>query len=485
MKKYLSAIAVIICLSTYISNAQMFMRERPVESISPDGPGSVQRSDGSVLKITEDGAILVSTDGKNPYVTVPGKKAFDEKEGATELWRDNVQYHLLVKAGDKALYYRSGNGVDWVFDSERPAGTGRKDLQPNIQMRIMSGSAETANTESVLVMISSSAGFNPVEDLDQESLRFGSPAVVNAGNGSRSVYDRVMGNNLILGFPEEGAGLTSDDFAIKIAGLKKDGTQVFAFAKMTGYNGENEIFAVEGPSNISSAGADVKVTNFGVKSSHSAIVTASAEYRELATASIDPLLPGESRTVRMDGDFTSHPSKKTRKTILLTSDAVDVTVARERFDWEDPHVIGINKEPYHATLDLPTKIADRSDVMSLDGKWKFLWSKDPQSRPEDFYKLEYDCSGWDDIIVPCAWQLQGFGKAIYTNITSPYKISTDGSVTEEPDDKQWYHYDHRDPVGSYVTTIKLDKKEAGKNYFLEFGGVKSAFYVWINGEKVG
>ncbi|MBQ0044811.1 MAG: DUF4981 domain-containing protein [Bacteroidales bacterium] len=144
----------------------------------------------------------------------------------------------------------------------------------------------------------------------------------------------------------------------------------------------------------------------------------------------------------------------------------------------------MNKEPYHATLDLPTRILGRSDVMNLDGTWKFHWAKDPQSRPENFYELGYDCRDWDDILVPCAWQLQGFGKAIYTNITSPYKIMV-GSVTEEPDDKNWYHYDHRDPVGSYITNIHITRKEDDKNYVLEFGGVKSAMYVWINGQKVG
>lgn len=486
MKKSLSIITALILMTANLSNAQMFMRERPVESISPDGPGSVQRSDGSVLKITEEGTILVSTDGKIPYVTVPGKKAFNDKEGTTELWRDNVQYHLLVKAGDKALYYRSGNGVDWTFDFEKPAGTTRKDLEANIQMRIMSGSAETANTESVLVMIPASAGFNPVEDLVEESLRFGSPAVVDAGKGSSSVYHRTMGSNLILGFPEEGAGLSSEDFAIKIAGEKKDGTKVFCFAKMTGYNGEDQIFAAEGPFDITENEAKVKVTNFGVKSSHSAIVTTSRDGQEIATASLLPLQPCESKTVVLAGDFTAQKAKsRKRAPVLLTGEQLSVTVERERFDWEDPTVIGINKEPYHATLDLPTEINKRSDVTVLDGVWKFHWSQDPQSRPQDFFELGYDYSGWDDIIVPCAWQLQGFGKPIYTNITSPYKISTDGSVTEEPDDKQWYHYDHRDPVGSYITTIDLKEKEAGKHYFLEFGGVKSAMYIWINGRKVG
>lgn len=484
---------ILLCLAGSTASAQMFMPERPVESISPDGPGSVLRSDGSVLKITDSGDILISrTSTGLQYVAVPGKKAFGEADSdgvkSTELWKDNVQYHLLMDCGKNVEYYRSGNGTDWVKDSDRPAGTTRKSMPGGISLRIMSGSAETANTESVLVMISAGPGFNPAEDIDQESLRFGSPAVVDAGGGSRSVYSRTLGSSLMLGFPEEGAGLTAEDFAVKIAGLKKDGTEIFCFAKMTGYNGEDQIFAVETPSSISEEQATVKVTNFGVKSSHSAVVTAkkAASEETVATASLQPLQPCESRTITLTGDFTAAKARSRRRTsVLLTGDQLNITVERERFDWEDPHVIGINKEPYHATLDLPTEINRRSDVTVLDGVWKFHWSKDPQSRPEDFYKLDYDCSGWDDIIVPCAWQLQGFGKAIYTNITSPYKIATSGSVTEEPDDKQWYHYDHRDPVGSYVTTIDLKEKEAGKHYFLEFGGVKSAFYVWINGQKVG
>lgn len=158
--------------------------------------------------------------------------------------------------------------------------------------------------------------------------------------------------------------------------------------------------------------------------------------------------------------------------------------AQAQVFWEDPSVIGVNKEPYHATLDWPSSMAARADVTSLDGKWKFHWSANPESRPENFYEMEYDCSGWDEIIVPCAWQLQGYGKPIYTNITSPYKLA-DGRVTAEPSNKNWYSYGHRNPVGSYVTNLRLDRVEPGKNYILEFGGVKSAMYLWINGQMVG
>ena len=152
-------------------------------------------------------------------------------------------------------------------------------------------------------------------------------------------------------------------------------------------------------------------------------------------------------------------------------------------DWENPHVLGINKLPYHATLQLPSKIGECKEVFSLDGQWSFHWAKDPDSRPVDFYRLDYDVSGWDKIAVPGNWQLQGYGMPIYTNIPYPFKRD-EPRVTGEPP-KDWYAYDHRNPVGSYVTTIDVTDDMLGKNLILHFGGVQSAMYVWINGEKVG
>ena len=161
-----------------------------------------------------------------------------------------------------------------------------------------------------------------------------------------------------------------------------------------------------------------------------------------------------------------------------------VEVAPDAPDWENPNVISINKEPYHATLDLPCDLYYRDDVLTLDGRWKFNWAPDPQSRPEEFYREDYDCTNWADVVVPCPWQFEGYGKAIYTNMTAPYKMDWP-KVTSEPDDKTWYSYDHRNPVGSYVTSVFIKRKDPRKHYFLEFGGVKSAMYVWVNGEKVG
>ena len=89
-------------------------------------------------------------------------------------------------------------------------------------------------------------------------------------------------------------------------------------------------------------------------------------------------------------------------------------------DWENPSVLSINKLPYHATLQLPSKWKECKEIVSLDGQWQFHWSKDPDSRPADFYREDYDVSHWDKITVPGNWQLQGYGKPIYVNMHYPF-----------------------------------------------------------------
>ncbi len=173
-----------------------------------------------------------------------------------------------------------------------------------------------------------------------------------------------------------------------------------------------------------------------------------------------------------------------KKTLITLTVLLSMTVqAQETYDWENPAVLGINKLPYHATLQLPSKQKECKEILSLDGQWLFHWAKDPESRPVDFYKEDYDVSGWDHITVPGNWQLQGFGKPIYVNMQYPFHRDRP-SVTGEPN-KDWYAYDHRNPVGSYVTYVDVSREMLSKNLILHFGGVHSAFYVWVNGQMVG
>ena len=69
-----------------------------------------------------------------------------------------------------------------------------------------------------------------------------------------------------------------------------------------------------------------------------------------------------------------------RPLIFLTL-LLSITAHAQTRDWENPAVLGINKLPYHATLQLPSKQKECKEIVSLDGQWLFHWSKDPESRP--------------------------------------------------------------------------------------------------------
>ncbi|MDE6497601.1 MAG: beta-galactosidase, partial [Muribaculaceae bacterium] len=152
-------------------------------------------------------------------------------------------------------------------------------------------------------------------------------------------------------------------------------------------------------------------------------------------------------------------------------------------DWENPHVLGINKLPYHATLQMPSLERESPEMVWLDGEWAFHLSPDPDSRPADFWIEGYDVSAWDSISVPGNWQMQNHGKPIYVNISYPFERDRPRVSSEPPAD--WYAHDHRNPVGSYVREFEATPEMLAGNVTLSFEGVKSAMYVWLNGQRVG
>lgn len=167
--------------------------------------------------------------------------------------------------------------------------------------------------------------------------------------------------------------------------------------------------------------------------------------------------------------------------LILAS--LSVSLSAQSFpDWENPAVLGINKLPYHATLGNPSTHKGNPEITYLDGTWKFRWSPDPDNRPAGFFEPGYDVSGWDDIHVPCDWQMQGYGTPIYTNSRYPFRREQP-RVTGTPD-RSWTAFENRNPVGSYVTFFNASDISS-HNWILEFEAVSSAFYVWVNGQKVG
>ena len=172
-----------------------------------------------------------------------------------------------------------------------------------------------------------------------------------------------------------------------------------------------------------------------------------------------------------------------KQIILLLASVLSLQVQAQQHDWENQAVLGINKLPYHATLQLPSKQKECKEIVSLDGQWLFHWSRNPEERPVDFYREDFDTSDWGKITVPGNWQTQGYGTPIYTNIEYPF-VKNRPSVTSEPP-KDWTAYENRNPVGQYVTYMDATKDMLSQNLILHFGGVHSAFYLWINGQKVG
>ena len=127
------------------------------------------------------------------------------------------------------------------------------------------------------------------------------------------------------------------------------------------------------------------------------------------------------------------------------------------------------------------KAGDR--MLSLNGDWKFRWTKTPEERIKDFFRTDYDTSGWKTLAVPANWEVNGYGTPIYISAGYPFKIDPP-YVMREPK-KEWTTYEERNPTGQYKRTFTLPDGWQEGQTFLRFEGVMSAFYVWINGERVG
>lgn len=159
--------------------------------------------------------------------------------------------------------------------------------------------------------------------------------------------------------------------------------------------------------------------------------------------------------------------------------------------WQNPQVNEMNREPMHAHFTPFTNEANalkqralpadvRFDVnpaterrITLDGTWKFLFSKNNDLCPKDFHKPGFNTRKWSKIEVPGSWELQGFDAPIYTDTRYPF-----------PPNPPYVPTDYN-PVGAYVRDFTVPASWQGMDIFLDFEGVESAYYVWVNGELAG
>lgn len=174
-------------------------------------------------------------------------------------------------------------------------------------------------------------------------------------------------------------------------------------------------------------------------------------------------------------------------------------------EWQSPQLLGYNKlQPRacfasFATAEQAAKVLPEHSpyYQSLNGTWKFHFAKTPDERPKTFYENAFSVSAWDDITVPGSWNIQGiqhdgtlkYGVPIYVNqpVIFYHQIKEGdwkGGVMREPP-HDWTTYEYRNEVGSYRRTFHVPANWDGREVFINFDGVDSFFYLWINGHYVG
>lgn len=176
------------------------------------------------------------------------------------------------------------------------------------------------------------------------------------------------------------------------------------------------------------------------------------------------------------------------------------------WEWQSSDSVAVNKQQPHAwffsfrNIDEARKVLPENSSYwkSLDGMWKFHWAPNPDERPKDFFRTDYDVSKWDDIKVPMNWNMAGlqrdgknkYGDPLYSNQRVIFQHSWQpmndwkGGVMRTPP-KDWMTYRNRNEVGSYRRTFSVPADWKGQEIYLNFDGVDSFFYLYINGKYVG
>lgn len=174
-------------------------------------------------------------------------------------------------------------------------------------------------------------------------------------------------------------------------------------------------------------------------------------------------------------------------------------------EWQSPEDYALGKLQPRATFYSFRSVESALGVLpaaseyhqSLDGKWRFHWVGNPSERPERFYEPSYDVSAWDVVDVPMSWNIYGlqkdgkqkYGTPIYLNQRVPFHHEVKvgdwkgGVMRTPPSDHTMYK--HRNEVGSYRRTFTVPSEWDGQQVCINFDGVDSFFYIWVNGKYVG
>lgn len=175
----------------------------------------------------------------------------------------------------------------------------------------------------------------------------------------------------------------------------------------------------------------------------------------------------------------------TRKVLICALASVGLTAFAQQPEWQDPNVNAINRAAMHtnyfayeseqAALKGCRLASD--NYMTLNGTWKFNWVQNADQRPTDFYKVDFNDKGWDNIQVPGVWELNGYGDPIYVNVGYPWRSQYKNNPPYVPT--------VNNHVGTYRKEIELPADWKGRQIMAHFGSVTSNMYLWVNGKFVG
>ena len=148
-------------------------------------------------------------------------------------------------------------------------------------------------------------------------------------------------------------------------------------------------------------------------------------------------------------------------------------------DWENPAVFEKGQNAPYAFY-IPYDSASEalrgkssSNFKLLNGQWKFKLVNTPDEVPADFWDPKYDVEEWAEIKVPANWQMEGYDHPKFRNIALTFE-------NDPPNIPDYFN-----PTGCYKRKFEIPKTWKNKEVMLRFEGIKSASYIWVNGEKVG
>ena len=164
------------------------------------------------------------------------------------------------------------------------------------------------------------------------------------------------------------------------------------------------------------------------------------------------------------------------KKLLITTTLVLSTVwgvFAQGNEWQDPKVNAVNRMPMKASyFSYENRAAAENGIMnqsnrfiSLNGQWKFLWVRNADQRPTNFFATGYDDASWKNMTVPGIWELNGYEQPLYVNIGYAWRNQFRNDPPNVPTEDNH--------VGSYRRTITIPDSWMGQQVIAHFGSVTS------------